>query len=326
MLSANPLVSVFLLTYKHEKFIEQAIESVLTQKTNFDIEIIIGDDCSPDGTLAILRKYEAENPTLIKVLANETNKGAQPNAIKILNACRGKYVATLEGDDYWLDPLKLQKQADFMQANPNFAICFTNTRVEFFDTKEEPYLLNQGLEKDVFTLDDLIAEKEVWFMGTATLFYKSEFALPLPPWFYKTKSGDIPMIMLAARNGDIKYLPDVTAVYRRHSAGASNTDAKNDAVFLENRIMMYHNLNRDTKYAYNDRFKKNLAGWYYLLLNAHQYKNRYFKKLGIALKYMQLMFPNLLNLKVILRDHLIPKFLLEFSRFVKKMLGVIPRK
>jgi glycosyltransferase involved in cell wall biosynthesis len=314
-----PLISVFLLAYKHGKFIRQAITSVLAQVTDFPYEIVIGDDCSPDDTLAIIREFETANPSIIRVLTSEKNLGAQPNAIRILDNCKGKYIATLEGDDYWLDPYKLQKQATFMEANPSFAICFTNTKVEFFDTDDVSYVLNQNLEKDVFTIDDLIAEKEIWFMGTATLFYKASFALPLPPWFYKTKSGDIPMIMLAARNGDIKFLPDVTAVYRRHSEGASNTDGKNDARFLENRIMMYTNLNRDTGYKFHDRFKKNLGGWYYLLLNSYQYENSYFKKLGIAVKYMSLMYPNIPNLKLVIRDHVVPKFVLEFSRFLKSI-------
>ncbi len=314
----KPMISVFLLSYKHVKFIIQALSSVLAQVTDFPYEIVVGDDCSPDNTLAIIREFEASNPDKIRVLTSEKNMGAQPNAIRILEHCKGKYVATLEGDDYWLDPHKLQKQATFMEANPDFAICFTNTKVEFFDSDEPSYLLNQDLSKDIFTLDDLIAEHEIWFMGTATLFYRASMALPLPPWFYKTKSGDIPMIILAARNGSIKYLPDVTAAYRRHAEGASNTDAKNDAVFLENRIMMYENLDRDTAFKFHDRFKRNLGSWQYLLLNARQNEGQYFKKLGIVFTYIRLMYPQIPHLKLVVRDHIVPKFLLDFSRFLKR--------
>nr|MBP6619527.1 glycosyltransferase [Leadbetterella sp.] len=271
MQKQKPLVSVHLLTYNHAKFIAQSIESVVNQKTNFPFEIVIGDDHSTDGTSQIVDQYAAKYPELIKVVRGKTNGGPQPNSIRILENSQGKYMAALEGDDYWIDPLKLQKQADFMDQNPDFAICFTNTRVEFFENKEEPYLLNANIKKDVFELKDLIAETEVWFMGTATLFYTMSSIFPVQPWFHKTKSGDIPMIMLAARHGKIKYLPDVTAAYRRHSAGASNTDHKDDAVFLENRIMMYTNLDKDTGYKFHDKFKRNLGGWYYLLLNSKQY-------------------------------------------------------
>jgi glycosyltransferase involved in cell wall biosynthesis len=323
MQKQKPLVSVHLLTYNHAKFIAQSIESVVNQKTTFPFEIVIGDDHSTDGTSQIVDQYAAKYPELIKVVRGKTNGGPQPNSIRILENSQGKYMAALEGDDYWIDPLKLQKQADFMEQNPDFAICFTNTRVEFFENNEEPYLLNASIEKDVFELKDLIAETEVWFMGTATLFYTMSSIFPVQPWFHKTKSGDIPMIMLAARHGKIKYLPDVTAAYRRHSAGASNTDHKDDAVFLENRIMMYTNLDRDTGYKFHDKFKRNLGGWYYLLLNSRQYRGLYFKKLGIATKYISLMYPNIPHLKLVLRDHIIPEWIMEITRKIRRALGMI---
>lgn len=323
MQKQKPLVSVHLLTYNHAKFIAQSIESVVNQKTTFPFEIVIGDDHSTDGTSQIVDQYAEKYPELIKVVRGKTNGGPQPNSIRILENSQGKYMAALEGDDYWIDPLKLQKQTDFMEQNPDFAICFTNTRVEFFENNEEPYLLNSNIEKDVFELKDLIAETEVWFMGTATLFYTMSSIFPVQPWFHKTKSGDIPMIMLAARYGKIKYLPDVTAAYRRHSAGASNTDHKDDAVFLENRIMMYTNLDKDTGYKFHDKFKRNLGGWYYLLLNSKQYSGLYFKKLRIATKYISLMYPNIPHMKLVLRDHVIPEWIMEITRKIRRALGMI---
>lgn len=323
MQKQKPLVSVHLLTYNHAKFIAQSIESVVNQQTSFPFEIVIGDDHSTDDTSQIVDQYAAKYPDLIKVVRGKTNGGPQPNSIRILENSQGKYMAALEGDDYWIDPLKLQKQADFMEQNPDFAICFTNTRVEFFENNEEPYLLNSTIEKDVFELKDLIAETEVWFMGTATLFYTMSSIFPVQPWFHKTKSGDIPMIMLAARHGKIKYLPDVTAAYRRHAAGASNTDHKDDAKFLENRIMMYTNLDKDTGFKFHDKFKRNLGGWYYLLLNSRQYKDFYFKKLGIAAKYISLMYPNIPHLKLIFRDHIIPEWVMETTRKIRRALGMI---
>ena len=323
MQKQKPLVSVHLLTYNHAKFIAQSIESVVNQQTSFPFEIVIGDDHSTDGTSQIVDQYAAQYPDLIKVVRGKTNGGPQPNSIRILENSQGKYMAALEGDDYWIDPLKLQKQVDFMEQNPDFAICFTNTRVEFFENNEEPYLLNTNIEKDVFELKDLIAETEVWFMGTATLFYTMSSIFPVQPWFHKTKSGDIPMIMLAARHGKIKYLPDVTAAYRRHAAGASNTDHKDDAKFLENRIMMYTNLDKDTGYKFHDKFKRNLGGWYYLLLNSKQYRGLYFKKLGIATKYVSLMYPKIPHMKLVLRDHIIPTWVMEATRKIRRALGMI---
>jgi glycosyltransferase involved in cell wall biosynthesis len=317
----QPLVSVHLLTYNHVKFIQQSIESVLAQKTTFDFEIIIGDDCSTDGTSDIVDKYAAEFPNKIKVVRGEKNGGPQPNSIRILENCRGKYMAALEGDDYWIDPLKLQKQADFMENHPDFRVCFTNCQVEFFDQSQPAYLLNQNLEKDIFTINDMIGEKEIWFMGTASLFFRYDAIWPTRPWFPKVKSGDIPMIMLASRFGNIKYLPDVTAAYRRHPAGASNSDHKDDAVFLKNRILMYSELDKDTEYKYHDRFKRNLGGWYYLLINSQQYKNRYWSKLALSFKYIALMYPRIDNLKLIFRDHITPKWILNVKRSLRRLLG-----
>lgn len=317
----NPLVSVHLLTYNHAKFIHQSIESVLAQKTTFDFEIIIGDDCSTDGTSTIVDDFAAKFPDKIKVVRGETNGGPQPNSIRILENCRGRYMSALEGDDYWIDPLKLQKQADFMENNPDFSVCFTNCQVEYFDNNQKPYLLNENLEKDVFTIDDMIAEHEVWFMGTASLFFRFSSIWPTRPWFPKVKSGDIPMIMLASRFGKIKYLPDVTAAYRRHAAGASNSDHKDDAVFLKNRILMYTELDKDTEYKFHGRFKRNLGGWYYLLINSKQYQDQYWAKLGLSIKYLYLMFPRVNQFKALLRDHITPKWMLSLKRGFRRLLG-----
>ncbi len=322
-LAKKPLVSVHVLTYNHIKFFEDTMKGILMQKTNFDFEVIIGDDCSTDGTSELVDLYAAKYPELITVTRPNKNIGPQPNSINIFKLCRGKYIAYIESDDYWIDPLKLQKQVDFMEENDDFAICFTNTRVDFFESKGEPYLQNEGIQKDVFTIADLIGEKEVWFMATASLLYRSSAILPTRPWYYYTKSGDIPLAILAARSGKIKYLPDVTTVYRRHPWGSSSNDHKDDAVFLRNRIMMYQNLNQDTAYKFNNLFKKNLGDWYYYLLNSKQLKNQYFIRLFVAIKYCYLKYPGIPNLKLVLRDHITPPIFLRMSRHIRRLLGLI---
>src|SRR5271157_2282730 len=112
------LVSVFMITYNHEKFVGQAIESIVTQKVNFDFELIIGEDCSTDNTLDICNKYAKQYPDIIKLFPSEKNYGMMGNTVRVLYACTGKYIAMCEGDDYWCDPYKLQKQIDFLEANP----------------------------------------------------------------------------------------------------------------------------------------------------------------------------------------------------------------
>jgi len=125
----KPLVSVCMITYNHENFIKDAIEGILMQKTSFPIELIIGEDCSTDNTRKIVKDYEEKYPEIIFAQYSEKNLGMINNFLNVLQAARGKYIALCEGDDYWTDPLKLQKQVDFLEANPEYVICANRTKV-----------------------------------------------------------------------------------------------------------------------------------------------------------------------------------------------------
>jgi glycosyltransferase involved in cell wall biosynthesis len=124
----KPLVSVLIITYNHEDYIAQTLDSVLNQQTNFDFEVVVGDDCSKDRTVEILNAY-AQRHTNVRVLTTAKNLGVVPNCIRTLTACQGKYVAHLDGDDYWIDNLKLQKQFDRLEADANMTICYTARKV-----------------------------------------------------------------------------------------------------------------------------------------------------------------------------------------------------
>lgn len=322
----KPLVSVHIITYNHREFIAESLEGVLMQKTDFPFEIIVGEDFSTDGTRDIVFEFEKRFPEKIKVVTGDKNVGAANNAIRAFDACRGKYIAVLEGDDHWIDPLKLQKQVDFLETNPDFSICFTNTRVDYFNNEAPSYLLNETIQKDVFTLDDLIGEDEIWFMATASLMFRTTSILPLPEWFPHSKSGDIPLAILAARHGKIKYLPDVTSVYRKHAGGVSLTDHKNDAKFLFNRIFMYSHLDKETEFKFHHRFRRNIGRYYYMLLGSQQYRNDYTGRLPLAIKYIRLNMPGVPDLKNVIRDHVVPPFFLNFSRIVRRSLGMIAKE
>lgn len=124
MSELNPVVSVCMITYNHEAFISQSIEGVLMQKTNFAFELIIGEDCSTDKTREICFKYKEKYPQKITLLLPESNLGMTKNFISSLNVAAGKYIALCEGDDYWTDPYKLQKQVDFLESNSEYSCCF----------------------------------------------------------------------------------------------------------------------------------------------------------------------------------------------------------
>ncbi|MBE0654534.1 MAG: glycosyltransferase, partial [Bacteroidales bacterium] len=134
------VASVWLITYNHERFIAEAIESALAQITDFDFEIVIGDDCSTDGTTAIVEKYRNNFPKRIKAVYQDKNVGALRNAYEFtLSQCKGKYIAPLEGDDYWIDPHRLQKQVDFLEKNPEFGLAYGNQYHLEPDGKSHPY-------------------------------------------------------------------------------------------------------------------------------------------------------------------------------------------
>ena len=130
-----PKVSVIVITYNHQNFLAQTLDSVLEQETNFDFEIIISDDCSTDQTPTIIRAYQAKYPNKIKALLHPKNLGGfgKNNTLAALEACSGQYIAALDGDDYWIDKNKLQTQADYLDQNPNFSGCFHNAEIRYND-------------------------------------------------------------------------------------------------------------------------------------------------------------------------------------------------
>lgn len=120
----DPKLSVILITYNHEKYIRKALDSVLSQKTDFPFEVVIGDDCSPDDTKNIVREYQKNYPDQVRLVHREKNTGRPTlNVYETTMKCRGQYLAYLEGDDYWTDTKKLQKQMDFLESHPEYIAC-----------------------------------------------------------------------------------------------------------------------------------------------------------------------------------------------------------
>ena len=131
----EPLLSIVTITYNHEPYIRKCIEGVLMQQVNFPIEFIIAEDCSTDGTLAICKEYAEKYPDFIKIITSENNVGALQNEVRAINVANGKYLAFCEGDDYWTDPLKLQKQVDFLENNLDYSVCFTRYNIYYENTR-----------------------------------------------------------------------------------------------------------------------------------------------------------------------------------------------
>jgi glycosyltransferase involved in cell wall biosynthesis len=213
----TPLVSVICTIYNHRPFIEQAIESFLMQQTNFPFEIILHDDASTDGTSDIIRTYAAKHPDLIVPVIqteNQYSKGVMPLGQSAITYARGKYVAWCEGDDYWIDPLKLQKQIDCIEQHPEYSMVFTNNRLL---DKEGNSKVSTDYKKTVYTSADVIGG---FIPGSQTMLFRN---LPGIKLFYDKqkikRSGDMYLSYFCSLFGDLYKLDDVTAVYRKAGQG-----------------------------------------------------------------------------------------------------------
>jgi hypothetical protein len=216
-------VSVMMITYNHEEYISQAIESVLMQETDFPYELVIGEDCSTDGTRQVVVDYQEKNPEKIRLLLSAQNLGMHENARRTRQACRGEYIAVLEGDDYWTDPHKLQKQVDFLDSHPECAMCFHAVKWVFEEGSREPRVVYPPERKDMYRLEDLLERN---FISTGTTMARSGLQLNnTPSWACELAMGDWPFFLQCARQGYIGYVDEIMAVYRVHGGGVwSRTD------------------------------------------------------------------------------------------------------
>jgi glycosyltransferase involved in cell wall biosynthesis len=216
----SPLVSVCCITFKHAAYIKNTLEGFLIQETNFEFEVNICDDCSPDETMKIVIDY-IQNHTRgyrIKYCRQDKNLGMTGNGLFCLNKCtssNSKYIALCEGDDYWTDPNKLQKQVDFLEANPDYAICFHAVNI-LENGKERPSELNKSGKEETYSILDLANGN---IMHTPSVVFRNGLIEKFPDWFSTSPVGDYVLHLLNAKKGLIKYLPDTMAVYRVHSEG-----------------------------------------------------------------------------------------------------------
>lgn len=243
--------------YNHEKYVAQAIESIIGQKTNFPFRLVIGEDCSKDGSRAIIAQYAAAYPDKVFPVYHEHNLGAQGNGSYLCAVIEADYACICEGDDYWIDEYKLQKQVDFLQANPDFSMCFTDVKIvdELGHNKPWDHYFPK-IEKDVLTIDDFILSY-MSIIPTPTIMFRNVLPRPLPPFYIKTISADICIQLMVADKGKTKYLPDTTAVYRNHSGGITKSD---DAIArtYDLRIDMYEEANEFFGFRYNAQFRTQL--------------------------------------------------------------------
>ncbi|WP_183564168.1 glycosyltransferase family 2 protein [Mucilaginibacter sp. SP1R1] len=242
---SNPelLVSVCCITYNHGRFIAQAMESFLMQETDFQFEIVIGNDSSTDETLEVLDPFLKKYPGKIKLISTEKNVGSHHNLINTLAQCKGKYIALCEGDDYWTDPHKLQKQVDFLENNPDYIICCHYTHV--VDEDSNTIYVNHNPVPLIYTYHDLLAGKQEE-TKTATLLYRNVaevHELFDRAWFFNCHAGDKMFKLFATHHTGRKIyvLPEVMSCYRNHSGGVwsmINTNVRKEKMISDFNIII----------------------------------------------------------------------------------------
>ncbi len=212
----KPKVSVVVLAYNHERFLAQALDSVLMQDVDFAYEVIVGEDYSPDGTRHLVQAYAQRYPDRLRPLYHPHNVGMGANFQACLAACQGEYIALLEGDDYWTDVHKLRKQVAWLDAHPDFSLCFHPVADQYEDNSR-PNAVPHTFAKDEFTFGDFLLPIYT-VVSTGSIVLRN--MLPVwPAWLFTVKPIDFPLVVLYAELGKVKLLPDVMGVYRIHQGG-----------------------------------------------------------------------------------------------------------
>ena len=248
----TPLVSVVCITYNHNKYIGDAIEGFLMQRTTFPVEIIVHDDCSTDGTADIVREYFRQSPRLIVPVLQEVNQRSQGKKIlpMAIEKARGQYLALCEGDDYWIDPMKLQKQVSFLNEHSEYGMVCTNYDF-FIESKGRKLGSYSAMVFGRISQMDLTYEgylneelRDTHAIATATVLYRKslyesfirEIGNDAKHW----PMGDAPIFLYAMQASRVRYLPDVTTVYRRLPSSASNiVDPDKRNAFAQVRFEMF---------------------------------------------------------------------------------------
>lgn len=212
------ILSVCMVSYNQEAYIREALDSILMQRTNFEYEVIVSDDCSKDKTVQIIQEYIEKYHGKIRILTGDKNLGYPNNQRRSLETARGKYIALCDSDDYWTDPYKLQKQVDYLEAHPECAICFHNVMHIYEGNSAPRSLLNPLDFPTELTAEDMITRK--WFLPTNSEVFRMDY-LFFPDWYDSVLHIDYVLNLLMSFKGALHYMPDVMAVYR-HTAISVN--------------------------------------------------------------------------------------------------------
>jgi glycosyltransferase involved in cell wall biosynthesis len=302
------LVSISCITYNHEKYIRDALEGFLMQKTDFKYEILIHDDASTDNTAKIIREYEEKYPDLIKPIYQKENQWSKGNyrisSTFNIPRAKGKYIAFCEGDDFWTDPYKLQKQVNFLEENEEFSMSIHAAKRITPDKKFlNSYLGPYGSGNKIFDIRDI----GKYFFATASKVVRKEVIDKLPQWANIGEAGDFPMELIIFSKGKVYYFDEIMSAYRVMVPGSSNErlkkrNNKEKIKYYDERIEILKNFNKYTNKKFEDPVKEYI---YKLNILKHTYILNPFKRIIFLFKsFKQKEFKNkkiIKKIKIIVR-------------------------
>lgn len=287
------LVSIICNTYNHEKYIVDALESFLMQRTSFNYEILVHDDASTDKTPEIIRRYEIKYPNIVKPLYQTENKYSKKINISTnyqYPRAKGKFYAICEGDDYWTDPYKLQKQVDYMELNQNCSLCVHAAYTVNAETKDRCGEVRPYQKSKLCTVTEVI-EGGGGLFPTNSMMFKVNKKCGLPEFYVKAPVGDYPLCIYLSTIGDIYYIDEFMSEYRVNSSSSWSIrirDKQKRYYFYKEFLDMLDSIDSYTNGLYNNSIKKlkkeyefNLAVLENRIKIIKQYKYRdFYKKLS----------------------------------------------
>ncbi len=324
------LVSICCITYNHEKYLRDALESFLMQKTDFVYEIIIRDDASTDNTANIIREYEQKYPNIVKPIYEKENgykKGIEPISVTLKKA-KGKYIALCEGDDYWIDEQKLQKQVEYMEGHNNCTLCFHNAEMLFMKSKKkEIYIDKRAAYKRYINSDGIYTASNIHLIRfggsipTASFMFRSKYAKNFPDFYFKCPCSDMPLKLIMTSYGYAYYMDDVMSVYRRETGTSVTDNWKNEQNTNEKierhvnkMINTINDFDKFTKYQYTDGLK--ISKKYYELQSLlAQGKNREILKSEYK-EYYKIQNKDQLCIKLLIKIY-VPQLYKRYKKIMK---------
>lgn len=248
------MVTVITITYNHEPYIRECLEGIVSQRTTFPFELLIHDDASTDGTADIIREYEAKYPDIVKPIyqtENQYSRGVPIGHTFLYPRAQGKYIAECEGDDYWTDPLKLQKQVDFLESHPDYGMCYTDFNIYYQSegkTEHSLFVTNpEKYQREYKTVDEWVLR--AGYVAPPTWLVRKEI-IPIRP--IPSNDGTFVFFAHYLATSKVWALPDVTATYRILNESAAHSKDY-EKIYLRNKLLL------DVKYRLIEHYHLNPA-------------------------------------------------------------------